>query len=54
MTFNASAVGNVPMIVFGEALQTFTVNFVQGNYTHVETRQAGDYWIALLPPYYYS
>ena len=30
MTFESSAVGNVTMIIFGEALQRFAVNFVQG------------------------
>ena len=30
MTFEASAVGNVTIMVFGEALQSFAVNFVQG------------------------
>ena len=30
MTFNASDVGNATMHVFGEALQSFTVNYVQG------------------------
>ena len=30
MTFEASAVGNVTMVVFGEAAQSFTVNYVQG------------------------
>ena len=32
MTFEASAVGNVTVLVFGEALQSFTVNFVEGTY----------------------
>ena len=30
MTFDASAVGNATMLVFGEALQGFTVNYVHG------------------------
>ena len=54
MTFDASAVGNVTMVVFGEALQSFTVNFVQGTYnkyTHVESRQLSDRRIALLCAY---
>ena len=39
MTFDASAVGTATMLVFGEALQNFTVNYVHGisqmiNITH--------------------
>ena len=30
VTFEASAVRDVIMIVFGEALQSFVVNFIQG------------------------
>ena len=35
ITFEASAVENVMMIVFGEARQSFVVNFIQGTvYVH--------------------
>ena len=30
MTFNTSAVGNATMLVFGDARQSFTVNYVHG------------------------
>ena len=30
MTFEASTIGNATMLVFGEALQSFTVNYIQG------------------------
>ena len=37
MTFEASAVGNVIMILFGEARQGFVVNFIQGIYLYMCT-----------------